>query len=70
MLGYDRDGMENAEHLFLLLDGWDVDLTEEEELKQQQLLDGANNSIIVRHRSYLSVCHFSGCMPTLVSVED
>lgn len=56
MLGYDRDGMENGEHLFLLLDGWHVDLTEEdeEELKQQ-LLQGANNSI-VSHRSYLCVC--------------
>jgi hypothetical protein len=72
MLGYDRDGMENGEHLFLLLDGWHVDLTEEdeEELKQQ-LLQGANNSI-VSHRSYLCVCvcHFGGCMPTLIFLED
>ena len=72
MLGYDRDGMENGEHLFLLLDGWHVDLTEEEEEELIAAAVASGSEQLHRQSQVVSVCvcHFSGCMPTLVFLED
>ena len=58
MLGYDRDGMENGEHLFLLLDGWHVDLTEEEEEELIAAAVASGSEQLHRQSQVVSVCVF------------